>query len=285
MEERQKTGVVIPALLFAVTALTTTASGAMMEGVNPLKDPSGLASGIPFSLALLLILGTHEFGHYFASRRNGVPTTLPNFVPGPPLPPLPGTFGAIIKIKAPIATKRALVEIGSAGPLTGFVVAVIVTIIGLRLSWFVPIFPTHSAMMLGDCLLLKFLSYVVMGPVPPGQAVYLHPVLFAGWFGLFVTSINLIPVGQLDGGHIAYAIAGARNHRRISMVAALAMLILGIFAWNGWVFWAVLVTIIGLRHPPTSDPHVQLDPWSKRLSAASIVVFILTFTPMPFYII
>ena len=282
-EQTDKTKILLPLVLFILTIGTTTASGALFEGVNPLRDPYGMIKGIPFSFSLLLILGLHELGHWFTSRYHGVVTTLPTFIPGPPIPPLVGTFGAIIKIKSPITTKKALVQIGAAGPLAGFVVAVVVTIIGLRLSWYIPNFPTYSTLVPGDSILFKLLREVFLGPRPAGHILFVHPVLYAGWFGLLLTCLNLLPVGQLDGGHILYAV-NHKNHHVISICCVLFLGIMGFFTWYGWIFWAVLVTIIGLRHPPTMDAHIALDRSASITAVASLVVFVLTFTPTPFYI-
>ena len=282
-EREQKTALALPIILFLITALTTTTSGALYEGVNPFVEPSSLVQGLPFSASLLLILGTHELGHYFASRFHGVTTTLPVFIPGPPILPMIGTFGAVIRIKSPITTRRALVDIGASGPLAGFVVAIIVTIIGLRLSWTIPLPPSGEALGLGSSLLFHALSYITFGPLAEGMDIYVHPVAFAGWLGFFVTSINLLPIGQLDGGHIIFSVLG-RHHRKISIAVICVLLVLGILKWPGWVVWALLVSIIGIRHPPTGDAFEPLDARRRFVSLAALVVFILTFTPTPFYI-
>ena len=272
----------LPVLLFIVTVFTTMTAGAFYEGVNPLHDPAGLIKGIPFSASLLFILGTHELGHFFASKKHRIHATLPYFIPGPPIPPMIGTFGAIIKMKAPITTKGALVDIGAAGPLTGFVAAVLITSWGLSISTLIPT-PPPGSVELGSPLVFKALSALMVGPMPEGKELMLHPVAFAGWIGMFVTSLNLLPIGQLDGGHIVYALLGP-YHRTVSILMVFGLLSMGILTWLGWFVWAVLVSIIGIWHPPVADQHIGLAVKRKIIGISTIIVFILTFTPTPFYI-
>lgn len=276
--------VLLPLVLFVITVFTTTAAGAMYEGADLLSEPYLIFRGVPFSASLLLILGTHELGHFLASRRHGVHTTLPMFIPGPPLPPMIGTFGAVIRIKSPITTKKALVDIGSAGPLSGFVVALVVTSLGMGLSTVVPVVATGQSLGLGNSLIFSGLSYLTFGPIPDGFDVVLHPVAFAGWIGFFVTAMNLLPMGQLDGGHVLYALLGHR-HKNFSITMVAFLFALGAFTWPGWFLWGGLIALIGMWHPPVEDQHRPMD-WQRRITTAcSIIVFILTFIPMPFYII
>ncbi|HXI10522.1 MAG TPA: site-2 protease family protein, partial [Thermodesulfobacteriota bacterium] len=243
---RHRPSVVLPAVLFFITVLTTMMAGAMYQGADLIGDPWELLRGVPFSVSLLLILGTHELGHFLASRRHGVATTLPVFIPGPPFPPMIGTFGAVIRIKSAITTKKALVDIGSAGPLSGFAVALAVTFQGLKLSTVMPKAASGEALGLGSSLIFQALSYLAVGPVPEGSDVFLHPVAFAGWIGMFVTAMNLLPIGQLDGGHMVYALIGPR-HRIFSVLMVVSLVILGLLTWPGWFIWAALISIIGLR--------------------------------------
>lgn len=283
--QREKPRVVLPLVLFLITALTTTAAGAFYAGVNPFKDPSGFKKGLPFSLSLLFILGTHELGHFFASKRHRVATTLPHFIPVPPIPPLIGTFGAVIKMKSPITTKKALVDIGASGPLTGFISAVIVIFIGLRFSSVLPLIPAGEERLgLGSSIIFEFFSYLRFGKIPEGYDLYLHSSAFAGWIGLFVTCINLLPVGQLDGGHIVYALFGPFVHRIVSFSVVFGLVLLGIYRWQGWLVWAALVTIIGMWHPPVKDEYIPLDRKRVIISVLTLIVFVLTFLPAPFYI-
>lgn len=276
--------VVLPAVLFIVTVFTTIAAGAMYQGADLFNNPWELTRGVPFSVSLLLILGTHELGHFIASRRHGVATTLPVFIPGPPFPPMIGTFGAVIRIKSPITTKNALVDIGSAGPLSGFIVALAVTFQGLRLSTVLPKGVSGEALGLGSSLIFHILSYLSVGPVPEGFDVFLHPVAFAGWIGMFVTAMNLLPIGQLDGGHMIYALLGPW-HRIFSVLMVVSLVILGLLTWPGWFIWAALISLIGLSHPPIEDQHIPLDGGRKLICAVTILVFVLTFMPTPFYIV
>lgn len=281
--ERPK--VLLPVILFLLTIVTTVTAGALQQGVNIFTDPAGLVKGIPFSASLLFILGTHELGHFIASRRHGVSTTLPVFIPGPPIPPaLIGTFGAVIKIKSQISTKKALVDIGAAGPLAGFIIALFVTFWGLKLSTIVPKETLHGGLGLGSSLIFYGLSYISLGPLQIGQDILLHPIAFAGWIGMFVTAMNLLPIGQLDGGHIIYALLG-RRHRMFSITMIVILLVLGVVAWPGWFVWAALVSLIGIWHPPVEDQFEPMDGTRRSISIAAILVFILTFIPAPFYIV
>jgi membrane-associated protease RseP (regulator of RpoE activity) len=195
-----------------------------------------------------------------------------------------GTFGAVIKMKSPITRKHTLVDIGAAGPLAGFVAAVIVTAIGLKYSTVVPIIYSEGSMGLGTSIIIHLLSQIILGPIPAGYDVALHPIAFAGWIGFFVTAMNLLPIGQLDGGHMVYALIG-RRHRIFSMLMIAALVILGLMTWPGWLIWAALITIIALRHPPVEDQHTTMDNRRRLTCLFALAVFILTFIPTPFYIV
>lgn len=279
--ERPK--LLLPVVLFIATVATTIIAGALYRDADIFNHPAQLMLGVPFSASLLFILGTHELGHFIASRRHGVATTLPVFIPGPPLPPMIGTFGAVIRIKSQITLKKALVDIGAAGPLSGFVVTVFVTIWGLHLSTVIPKSHAIGAMGLGSSLAFKGLSYLVIGPLPDSVDLLLHPVAFAGWIGMFVTAMNLLPIGQLDGGHIVYALLG-RRHRQFSILMVAVLIVLGVFTWPGWFIWAALITLIGMYHPPVMDQGVPMDSRRRLTTVAAIIVFVLTFIPTPFYI-
>jgi len=258
--------------------------GALHRSAEVWRHPASILMGIPFSASLLFVLGTHELGHYFAARRPRVHTTLPVFIPGPPFPPLIGTFGAVIRIKSPITTRRALVDIGVAGPLAGFVAGLFVLAFGLMLSRPVPYVAGSGELWFGTSLIYKLLSSIIIGTVPDNYAVLLHPVAFAGWIGMFVTAMNLLPIGQLDGGHLVYALIGPR-HRRFSMLVAASLIVLGWFTWPGWFLWAFLTTMLGLRHPPVYDEAEPIDRRTWVIAAVSLAVFVLTFMPTPFYIV
>jgi membrane-associated protease RseP (regulator of RpoE activity) len=267
--------------LFLGTVVTTILAGALQQGVNPLETPLELYRGIPFSFTLLLILGTHEMGHYLASRRHHLDVTLPFFIPAPPIPFIIGTFGAFIRIRSPIRDKRALLDVGCAGPLTGVLVSMPVILVGLNLSTITVIGGDGAGLILGEPLLFKFLSWLALGPLTPDQNILLHPVAFAGWIGLLVTALNLMPVGQLDGGHVAYALF-PDYHRYISLGTLGLMVVNGYFFWKGWLMWAVILAFLGWRHPPPYLYWVPLDRRRRVLGFITILVFILTFSPAPF---
>ena len=267
--------------LLLATVVTTIIAGALQQGVNPLETPGLLYKGIPFSFTLLLILGTHEMGHYLVSRRHRLDVTLPYFIPAPPLPFIIGTFGAFIRIRSPIKDKRALLDVGCAGPLTGVIVSIPVILVGLKLSTVTFIGGQAEGLTLGEPLLFKLLSWLVFGHLPPEANVILNPVAFAGWIGLLVTALNLMPVGQLDGGHVAYALF-PDYHRYISLGVLGLLVVCGLLFWKGWLMWAVLLFFLGWRHPPPYQFWVPLDRRRRLLGIITIIVFGLTFTPAPF---
>jgi membrane-associated protease RseP (regulator of RpoE activity) len=264
-------------LLFILTFLSTLAAGTMQKGIDPFKEPERMGEGFPFAFTLMLILLCHELAHYFASRAHRTDATLPYFIPAPSIF---GTFGAFIKMKSPIITRKALVDIGASGPIAGFVVSVFAAIIGLMYSEVIVVEGDMGAMSLGDSLLFSFLARLVLGVPPEGHDILLHPVAFAGWIGFFVTSLNLIPIGQLDGGHVVYAILGEK-HGRLSMGLVVVLVALGAMFWLGWGVWAVLMVVLGLRHPPVVYWEPVLDPRRKLIGWISLVIFIITFIPVP----
>jgi membrane-associated protease RseP (regulator of RpoE activity) len=271
-------------LLFILTLFSTLIAGAMQTGIDILKEPEKIYKGLPFALTLMTILLGHEFSHYFASKKHNTKATLPYFIPAPPVISIIGTFGAFIKMKSPIVTRKALIDIGASGPVIGFIISVIVSIIGLSLSKVVAIRETEGALRLGDSLLFSFLSNIILNYQPGSQDILLHPVAFAGWIGLFVTSLNLIPVGQLDGGHIAYALLGEK-HIHLSNILVVAMIPLGLLLWAGWTVWAILLLILGLRHPPVLYWESPLDYKRRFIGWLALLIFVLTFIPVPFKIL
>jgi membrane-associated protease RseP (regulator of RpoE activity) len=229
---------------------------------------------------LIAILISHEMGHYLVSRKHHLDVTLPYFIPAPP-PFVIGTFGAFIRIRSPIKDKRALLDVGCAGPLTGVLVAIPVILIGLKLSTVTVMAGGGEGVVLGEPLLFKLLSWLTLGPLTPEQNVILHPVAFAGWIGLLVTALNLIPVGQLDGGHVVYALF-PDYHRYISLGVLGLLVVCGVIFWYGWLFWAVLIAFLGWRHPLPYQFWVPLDRRRRMLGIITMVVFVLTFSPAPF---
>ncbi len=268
-------------VLFVLTFLSTLFVGAIHSGVDLMQEPVKIYEGLPFSLTLMTILLSHELAHYYMSKKHDVEATLPYFIPAPTII---GTFGAFIKMKSPIVSRRALIDIGASGPIAGFIVSVIATIVGLQMSEVVLAVQTEGALGLGDSLLFSFLSRAVLGITPSDHDILLSPVAFAGWIGLFVTSINLIPVGQLDGGHIAYALLGER-HARISVLLVVVLGTLGLLLWEGWAIWALLLLLLGMKHPPVLYREVFLDVRRRFVGWLSLLIFIITFIPVPFRII
>lgn len=269
-------------ILFIATLFTTTYAGALMEIGHPGLAISQLYRGLPFSITLLTILLFHEFGHYFMARKHHVEATLPYFIPAPSII---GTFGAVIKMKSPLYSKKSLLDIGAAGPLAGVVVAIPAAIIGLRLSEIRPLSGLQGGISLGSSLLFSLLSRVAIGAVPDQYDIVLHPVAFAGWIGLLVTMLNLLPVGQLDGGHVAYALLGKQWHRRAGFAVLPLLFLLGLRAWQGWLIWCILLLfVMGTRHPPTMDDIYPLDRRRKIIGWIALGLFVLTFTPAPFII-
>lgn len=270
-------------VLFIATFLSTLAVGALQAQPieNITKDPSKILKGLPFSLTLMLILLCHELSHYIASKKHHVKATLPYFIPAPTLI---GTMGAFIKIKSPITTRMALIDIGASGPIAGFIISLIATLIGLPLSQVILTKGIKGSLALGDSLLFSLLSRLILGEIPDSYDVLLHPIAFAGWIGFFVTALNLIPIGQLDGGHIAYAIMGEK-HIHISKVLVPVLLVLGFFLWEGWLIWGVLLLILGLRHPPVLYWETPLDKNRRAIGWITAIIFIITFIPMPFKVV
>jgi membrane-associated protease RseP (regulator of RpoE activity) len=232
-----------------------------------------------YSLSIIAILLAHEMGHYLMSKRYSIPATLPYFLPFP-LSPF-GTFGAIIKMKGIIMDKRALFDIGIAGPLSGFIVSLPFIIIGIRFSTIQLITDDMPYLQLGDPLLFKIVEKLLIGDIPPGHDLVLHPMGYAGWVGLFVTALNLLSVGQLDGGHIAYAVFGDRS-KIFSGIVILLLAILSIFYNPGWLALLIILLIFGVKHPRPLDLDTQLDRKRYILAYVILFVFLLSFTPAPF---
>ena len=269
--------------LLAITAVTTTVAGAIWSGAESITTFQGLVRGLPFSLSLLAILLCHELGHYLMCVRYGIDASWPYFLPAPPILVPWGTFGAFIRVRSGFQNRRALFDMGAAGPWAGFVVSVAVLIVGLRLSHVDPTPPTGSMLFFGDSLLTGWLTRVIVGAEP--DQVFIHPVGIAGWFGLLVTSLNLIPAGQLDGGHVLYAAVGRRTPL-ISGVVAAVLVWLSIRLWPGWLLWAaVIVLMTRLGHPSTGDDRLPLGPGRLVGAIASLVLLAITFVPEPIRIL
>ncbi len=247
------------------------------------SDPELLATGASFALPLVLILLCHELGHYLVCVRRGIPATPPLFLP---LPVLLGTLGAFIRIRAPIRDRRELLEVGVAGPLAGFAALLPFLFYGLARSTpsaIVPVPPgaEPSALLLlpGGNLAMSALGRLFHGPLPQGGVLDLHPFALAAWFGLLATALNLLPIGQLDGGHIFFAAAGEAQ-RRLAPALLAGLALVGLL-WPGWLVWCVLLLVIGLRHPPVARMEPGLDRGRLGLAVLALVLFALSFSPIP----
>jgi membrane-associated protease RseP (regulator of RpoE activity) len=302
-------------IMFLLTVVSVSVAGVANSTITSLPDNFLQAALLilreswPFTVSLLGILLTHEFGHYLMSRHHGVHATLPYFVPF--LPPI-GTMGAVIVMKEAPKNRRQLLDIGIAGPLAGLVVAIFVMIIGLSLSKLdaLPLAASQppANFLEGNSLLYLLLKFSVFGqllpaptsygsmpqwlywlrffftahPIPLGGTdVMLHPVAFAGWIGLLVTALNLLPAGQLDGGHVIYVLIGKKNASRILPFLLGALVVLGFF-WSGWWLWAVLIFFLGRTYDDPLDQITPLDPPRRLLAIASVIVFLVVFMPVPF---
>ena len=239
-----------------------------------------LTGGWSYSLTILAILGCHEFGHYFMCRYYDVDASLPYFLPVPIS--LTGTLGAFIRIREPIQNKRMFFDIGIAGPIAGFLVAVPALFVGVYLSRVAPIEP-GDGLWLGEPLLFKMASRVFWGPMPDGYTLVLHPIGFAAWFGMLATALNLFPFGQLDGGHISYAVLGRRStYVTIAMIGVAIALSYLSMSWLAWtVLMIVMLFAFGVRHPRTYDEEEPLDRTRLILAAFAVLMFALCFTPAP----
>ena len=277
----------LPLVLFTITVFTTLWAGAYQLRSDfrlgawdfLIQYPENLLRGLPFAGTLLAILVTHEFGHYILSRIHRVPASLPLFIPGPPH--FIGTFGAIIRMRTPIMNRRALFDIGVAGPIAGFFAAVVALIVGLSLSEVIPRERVYG-LQLGEPLLLQFFAWMIFGPIPDTYDIVLHPIGFAAWFGFFVTAINLIPLGQLDGGHVAFAVFGSRQ-RTIALTTIPVLVYLGVTGWPGWLLWVALAGLVGISHPPVVDPEAMLGRKRTWVAWSALGIFIVSFAPVPFY--
>lgn len=252
---------------------------AVLEGglEAALRDPRAVGLALVYAAVLMLILAAHEMGHYLACRHYGISATLPFFVPAPTLI---GTLGAFIKIRDPITRKRQLFDIGAAGPLAGFLPALAALAVGLAWSKVVPALPRSEAIVFGEPLIVRILSALALRGTGPGYDVILHPVAFAGWVGILVTALNLIPMGQLDGGHVAYAVLGPRA-RHAARAFLVLFLIMGALFWLGWWVWGLLILVLGIRHPRVWDEPYPLGRSRMIVAAALAAIFVLSFIPAP----
>ena len=290
---KQRKSLAIAILLFVLTLISTLAVGAQYassyaSGQSPdfdelfstyaalLAHPQLLLAGAPFAFTLIGILLAHELGHFFACRYYGISASYPYFLPAPTLI---GTLGAFIRIRSPIYNRKALFDMGLAGPVVGFLFAVPALAIAIFYSRVVPLADAHSSVVFGQPLVMRLLLALIRPGVPQGDLL-LHPVGRAAWVGLFATALNLLPGGQLDGGHILYSVA-SKYHKKITLGLALFVIPLGLIYWKGWILWAVLLLAIGFRHPPLLNQWETLDRTRFIWAAVAAAIFILCFMPMP----
>lgn len=294
-------------LLFLLTLAATTLAGALLLPGDPLRlvmvgdgalaipvpmrlHPGAWAGGLWFSLPLCFILGMHELGHYAAARRHAMDVSPPYFIPAPWFVNLIGTFGAFIRLRSPLLNRAVLLDVGAAGPLASFALSLPAVALGLAMSEAAPASAGGGRLGLavfGDQLVLgesaAFALLRALSPVADAPFVLLHPLAFAGWLGLFFTALNLFPVGQLDGGHVAYALSGTGH--RIAGIATLGLLLVLALQWPGWLFWGMVILVFGrgrLAHPPVFDPAFRLSAGRRAVAWACVGIFALTLVPVPF---
>jgi membrane-associated protease RseP (regulator of RpoE activity) len=268
--------------LFVLATLTTTYAGAChVTGTIDITPAFILNAwrGWVFSVPLMAILLVHEMGHFAVGRLRFLDVTPPFFIPA--FPPI-GTFGAFIKIRSPISNLTVLAELGASGPIAGSLVAIPLLAVGLYLSDVHPNAAQNDGYVLGASILLKLLSLARFGEVVDTAQIAFHPTAKAAWFGLFVTAMNLLPVGQLDGGHVVYALFGPRVAKIVSIAVVCCLVPLGYWGWQGWLlFGALVLFVLGVRHPSPVDPYTHLDGPARVVSWTAVTLMLLTFVPVP----
>jgi membrane-associated protease RseP (regulator of RpoE activity) len=314
--KKEKKNYLIHTGLFLITLFTTTIAGAQwITGSLGPYELKYLLEGLPYSLSILFIITSHEFGHYFAAMYHRVKATLPYYIPFPPIPFFInfGTMGAVIRTKSPVPTKKAMFDIGVAGPIAGFIACLIILIYGFlnvpSIDYLLSIHPDYFSpeygkgglnLVFGDTLLFSFLKWIFVEPnhfFPPMSEIYHYPFLCVGWFGLFITAMNMIPIGQLDGGHIGYTMFGKETHFKVAVICFSILFVLGItgivessfnlnfgVGWSGWLFWAlILYFIIKIEHPAIYDES-KLDFKRRLIGYFSFFILVISFSPNPFSI-
>lgn len=269
--------------LLSVTVLTTFIAGLTFSWNFYESMFERILGALSFSGALLLILGMHELGHKRAANMNKVLATNPYFIPAPPLISIFGTFGAIIKVKSPVPNRNAAIELGAAGPLLSFALSIPMVILGTIFSKVVSKSSTDTGGILFQLPIIMILLFSIFAPqVNAGEALLLHPIAFAGWIGIFVTAINLFPVGQLDAGHVSRANLGEKGHLILTQIVIVFLLVLGIFLWTTWIVWSFLLLILSRNgHPGSLDDISPISRRNKVISVLLVIIFFLSFTPVP----
>lgn len=277
--------VFIPVLLFILTLLSTLFIGTLSASTSLrdiLSNPFLLMKGAPFSFTLLIILVFHEFSHYFFSRKYGIRASLPYFIP---FPNIFGTMGAIIITRSPFPNRKSLFDVGISGPLASFILSVGAIFLGFSETSLVKTYPhffrSEPGLYLGDSLLTKWLFWLRYQQIPSGYEISLGPIGFAGWVGLFITALNLLPMSQLDGGHISYSVFGG-YHKIISRSVTIFLILLGLICYSPvWIIIGILVLIIGGRHAPPLDDITPLNPSRICLAVIAFIILVICFVPVP----
>ena len=287
---RKEKSVLINITLLIATVITTVLTGSILymghfdiwtvtNVINVFNIKNLFYGGMLFAFPLMSILFVHEMGHYFTSKKHGIKTSLPFFMPIPPILPSfnIGTFGALISSSDPMPNKKALFDVGISGPIAGFLVAIPVTILGIMFSIPAPLSePVSGEIMLGGSILFSFLSSTILN-IPAGTPIDLSLTAFAGWVGLLITSINLLPAGQLDGGHIFRAVLG-RKQKYAGWIAIFILI------FTGWTFFAIIIVfMMGMMHPPPLNDDTDIDLRRKLLFFVALIILVICFIPIPIY--
>lgn len=285
---------IVPGILFVATVISTTFAGLFYESgdVDILSaiqivifKPYLLLRGVPFSLTLITVLLAHEMGHFLVCRHYGIRCTPPFFIPIPIS--IAGTLGAFIRIKSPFPNRKALFDVGIAGPLAGFLFVMPALIIGISFSQLIPKGGLQGGVYFGEPLIFRWIGQWVLGYSPSSQDMIANPIAMAAWIGLLATSLNLLPIWQLDGGHIAYAVLGSKLQRKLSIAAAIALMLVSFAGWPfpSYLLFGLLLLVLGMRsrfyHPPTMSENEEIGRARSVLSVAALVILILCFTPVP----
>jgi len=283
--KKRKDKILIQIALFVLTVMSTLIAWAWVDEYT-LKEiisrPGVLLKGIPFTVSLLIILGLHELSHYAVSLRYGIKVSLPYFIP---FPNILGTMGAVIVGRSPFPDRKSLFDVGIAGPLASFILSLIVLIIGLQGSKIVPPVITSRTFFIGSSLLYDFICWIKFPHIPYGYTYSITPMMFAGWVGFFVTALNLLPIGQLDGGHISYALFG-RYHKLITRFVIVLLVIFGVLYFSPiWIVIGLFVLVMGATHGPPLDDITPLNPGRIWLAVSALIILIICFIPVPIQMI
>jgi membrane-associated protease RseP (regulator of RpoE activity) len=273
-----------PLLALGLAFLAMSWAGALFAGVDVISEPARLERGYPYAVTLLFILLAHQIGPFLLGRHRGVETSLPWLVPAPPPLLSTGIFGIFSRAEGEVNDRRALFDLAFAGSWLGGAAAIAALAFGLLLSEVHPLTADDpGGLMLGDSLLTNLVVRAVLGVEPAAVSIVLHPIALAGWVGMMLCGLSLLPIGQLNGGHIAYAVGGDHLHRWLTRGTLTALLVLGIGGWHGWMAWCGFMLLIDVRHPPPRQVDAPLDRRRLALVALSALLLIGLFLPEPVY--